>query len=81
MRVVADIPHPQIKITLLSWNGKYLIKLELGAFEQTYKVSEMELTGGDEEVKQWLDQPFLDQSVALFLTMRQNLHAARQRHD
>ncbi|ALI99548.1 hypothetical protein [Rufibacter tibetensis] len=81
MRVVADIPHPEIKITLLAWNGKYLIKLELGPFEQTYKVSEMEVTGGDEEVKKWLDEPFLQSSIELFLAMRKNLYATRIRHE
>jgi hypothetical protein len=81
MRVVADIPHPEIKITLLAWNGKYLIKLELGPFEQTYKVSEMELAGGDEEVKTWIDTDFLQNSIELFLAMRKNLHEARRRHD
>ncbi|MBC3541986.1 hypothetical protein ACFSC6_08920 [Rufibacter sediminis] len=81
MRVVADIPHPDIKITLLAWNGKYLLKLELGPFEQTYKVSEMEVTGGDAEVKSWLDEPFLQSSIELFLAMRKNLHEARRRHE
>lgn len=79
MRVVADIPHPEIKITLLAWNGKYLIKLELGPFEQTYKVSEMDVAG-DEEVKTWLDEEFLQQCMEQFLTMRKNLHEARRRH-
>ncbi|WP_205501764.1 hypothetical protein [Rufibacter psychrotolerans] len=81
MRVVADIPHPDLKITLLAWNGKYLLKLELGPFEQTYKVSEMEVTGGDEEVKTWLDEEFLQASIELFLAMRKNLHETRRRHD
>ncbi|WP_207432842.1 hypothetical protein [Sabulibacter ruber] len=81
MRVVADIPHPEIKITLLAWNGKYLLKLELGPFEQTYKVSEMDVLGGDEEVKTWLDEEFLQGSIELFLAMRKNLHETRRRHE
>ncbi|WP_181304505.1 hypothetical protein [Rufibacter sp. XAAS-G3-1] len=81
MRVVADIPHPEIKITLLAWNGKYLLKLELGPFEQTYKVNEMDVTGGDAEVKSWLDAQFLQNSIELFLSMRKNLHEARMRHE
>ncbi|MFB9865189.1 hypothetical protein EFA69_00990 [Rufibacter immobilis] len=81
MRVVADIPHPDIKITLLAWNGKYLLKLELGPFEQTYKVSEMDILGGDEEIKRWLDEEFLLKSIELFLAMRENLHATRLRHE
>lgn len=58
-----------------------MLKLELGPFEQTYKVSEMEVTGGDEEVKKWLDEPFLQGSIELFLAMRKNLHEARLRHE
>lgn len=81
MRVVADIPHPEIKITLLAWNGKYLIKLELGPFEQTYKVSEMDVTGGDAEIQKWLDAEFLQRAIELFLSMRENLHAARRRNE
>jgi hypothetical protein len=58
MRVIADIPHPDLKITLFSWNNKYLIKLERGMLEQTYKVSELDVTGVD-DVRQLLDDDFL----------------------
>lgn len=81
MRVIADIPHPEIKITLLAWNGKYLLKLELGPFEQTYKVSELEVTNGDVEVPQWVDKPFLQSCLDLFLRMRTNWHEARRRNE
>jgi hypothetical protein len=30
MRIVGEIPHDVCKITLFSWNNRYLIKLELG---------------------------------------------------
>jgi hypothetical protein len=58
MRVIADIPHPDLKITLFSWNNKYLIKLERGMLEQTYKVSELDVTGVD-DVGRLLDDDFL----------------------
>lgn len=81
MRHVADIPHPEAKITLFSWNGKYLIKLEKGPLEQTYKVSEMDLTGGDAEVRTLLDDEFLQAAVQRFEHMYKDLQATFVRHD
>jgi hypothetical protein len=69
MRVVEDIAHPEMKITLLSWNGKYLIKFEKGDFEQTYKISEMDL-GDDEAAKALVDEEFLEGVINRFQDMR-----------
>jgi hypothetical protein len=84
MRHVADIPYPQVKITLLAWNGKYLLKLEQGPLEQTYKVAELDLTGvaaPDVEIRQLLDDEFVAAAVARFQLMRDDLDAAFARHD
>jgi hypothetical protein len=78
MRVVAEVPNPDMKITLFSWNGKYLIKLEKGPLEQTYKVDEMEVMG-EEDVRQMLDEIFLNRALARFRDMRQDLQEAQQR--
>ncbi len=80
MRQLADIPHPEVKITLFSWNGKYLIKLEKGQLEQTYKVSELDVVG-DDEVRALLDDEFVRAAVSRFQQMRQDLQAAFDRHD
>lgn len=69
MRVVADIPNPNMKVTLLSWNGKYLLKLEKADFEQTYKISEMSVTG-DEGAKALLDEEFMEAAMNRFVDMR-----------
>ena len=81
MRHVADIPHPDMKITLLAWNGKYLLKCEQGMFEQTYKISELDLTGGDAEVRTLLDAEFLTAVTHRFGQMRQDWQATQERHD
>lgn len=80
MRQLADIPHPDAKITLFSWNGKYLIKLEKGPLEQTYKVSELDVTS-DDDVRALLDSEFLQAALARFIDMRNDLQAAFDRHD
>ncbi|WP_426493134.1 hypothetical protein [Hymenobacter sp. 102] len=79
MRQLAIIPHPEAKITLFSWNGKYLIKLEKGSFEQTYKVSELDLTSED-DIHQLLDEEFVQAAVQRFKSMQQDLQAAFDRH-
>lgn len=82
MRHVADIPHPAVKITLLAWNGKFLLKLEQGNLEQTYKVAELDLlTGSDAEARELLDDEFLAAAIARFQTMRDDLQAAFDRHE
>jgi hypothetical protein len=78
MRVVAEIPNPDMKITLFSWNGKYLIKLEKGPLEQTYKVDEMDVMG-EADVRQMLDEVFLNRALARFRDMHQDLQQAQQR--
>jgi hypothetical protein len=72
MRVIADIPHPACKITLFYWNSKYLIKLERSMVEQTYKVSELDLTG-EEEARKLLDEVFISEIVARFVDMEASL--------
>ena len=79
MRQLANIPHPEVNITLFSWNGKYLIKLEKGPFEQTYKVSEMDVTS-DEDIRTLLDEEFVQAAVARFRHMHTDLQAAFDRH-
>jgi hypothetical protein len=82
MRHVADIPHPAVKITLLAWNGKFLLKLEQGNLEQTYKVAELDLlTGTDAEVRELLDEEFINATIARFHDMREDLQAAFLRQE
>ena len=78
MRVIGDIPHHQMKITVFSWNNKYHIKFEIGQFEQTYKIGSMDLTGMD-DIKKMIDEEFLDSIMQRFLEMRTSFHGAFQR--
>jgi len=81
MRTIAELPHPDCKITIFSMNQKYLIKLEKGAFEQTYKLSELDVTNGVNGVFQLLDETFLTTAVQRFKEMRDDFNAAYQRNE
>lgn len=78
MRVVADIPHQACKITVFAWNSKYIIKLEKGGLEQTYKVDEYDVAG-DEEIKKLLDEQFMQQVLKRFNSMHSDLSQALER--
>lgn len=78
MRVVGEIPHSDCKITIFSWNNRYLIKLEQGLLEQTFKVNEFDISG-ESELYRIVDQPFIQESVQRFVEMSRSLREAMQR--
>ncbi|HEX8376791.1 MAG TPA: hypothetical protein VF602_03170 [Pedobacter sp.] len=81
MRVIAELPRPDCKITIFSMNMKYLVKIEQGLFEQTYKLSETELLDGINSVFQILDEEFIQTVLERFKLMTQDFKAAYLRHE
>jgi hypothetical protein len=75
MRVIGEIPHPECKITIFHWNNKFLIKLESGPFEQTFKVHEFDVAG-EEEIKKMVNEEFIAQAMARFADMSHSLSDA-----
>ena len=78
MRVVGEIPHSDCKITIFSWNNRYLIKLEQGLLEQTFKVNEFDISG-EPEVYKIVDQSFIHEAIERFAAMSRSLREAMQR--
>ena len=78
MRVVAEIAHPEIKITIFHWNNRYLIKLEAGLFEQTYKIQEYDVDS-EEDVKKLITDEFIQSAIVRFNQMAESLHQAIHR--
>ena len=80
MRVIAELPHPDFKITLFNMNQKYIVKFEQGQLEQSYKLSELDLTGGGaNEVFEIMDDEFLASVTERFKMMRSDFSAAYKR--
>ena len=61
-------------------NQKYLIKVEQGAFEQTYKVSEMDVMNLD-ELKTIIDEAFIESCLEQFKTMQEHLGDSMKRNN
>lgn len=72
MRIVDEIAHPACKITIFSWNMKYLVKLERGFIEQTFKVPETEVAG-DDDIKEMLTEEFMGEAIRRFDEMEASL--------
>ncbi|WP_339609004.1 hypothetical protein [uncultured Roseivirga sp.] len=74
MRIVKEIPNSNCKITVFSWNGKFLIKLENGGFEQTFKVSELDVL--EQELDEILNETFITEAIERFDDMAKSLRKA-----
>lgn len=80
MRIVKDIPHPRFKITVYSWNNKYIIKIEDAHLEQVYKIDEHQVAGLH-EIEQMISTPFLLKVLERFGQMGEDFnHAWNYRH-
>lgn len=70
MRTLATFPYQDFNLTIFYWNQKYILKYEQGDLEQTYKISELEVTG-EEEVREIAQkEEFINQIQKRFEEMR-----------
>ena len=80
MRVIAELPHPECRITLFNMNQKYIVKFEQGTLEQSYKLSELDLSGGGaNEIFEMLDEAFIGTVIERFKAMRSDFSEAYNR--
>lgn len=70
MRVIGELPNKFCKISLFQWNEKYLVKFELGLYEQTFKIDEYEVADV-EELKSLISEDFIKKVKQRF----DNMHA------
>ena len=78
MRVVGEIPHPDCKITIFAWNNRYLVKLEQGYLEQTFKIDQFDVTS-DADLLTIVDIEFIDKALNRFAEMAQSWTTAIQK--
>lgn len=81
MRTVAELPHPNCKITIFSVNQKFIIKFEQGILEQTYKISELDVTDGVNGVFQLIDDDFIEHVLSVFKNMNQGFTDTYKKHE
>ncbi len=79
MRIIANIPHPKITISIFSMNDKYQVKFEAGPMEQTFKLTHDEVNGV-EGIRKLVDEEFLQKVMDRFNEMYLSFKATKERH-
>lgn len=74
MRVVKEFNKEDIRISVFSWNNKYILKFELGPMEQTFKIPEMDVLA-EEDLKLFWTGDFFEKVKDRFKEMGQSFRA------
>lgn len=72
MRIIGEIPHPDCRITLFHWNNRYIIKLERGYLEQTFKIDQFDLSS-EKDLHILVNEEFVRDAISRFDAMDQTL--------
>jgi hypothetical protein len=75
MRVIGEIQHVDCKITLFQWNNRFLIKLEKGLLEQTFKINQFDLAN-ENDLHSVVTDEFIQSAMARFDAMEHSLAQA-----
>ncbi len=81
MRIIAELPHPEFKISILNMNNKFIVKIEQGNLEQSYKIADADLVEGVNSVFELLDEGFLKTVSARFTEMRKDFRESFNRYN
>ena len=81
MRILAELPHPDCKISIFGMNQKFIIKFEQGTLEQSYKIAEADIIGGVNGVFELLDEIFIQEVIKQFANMRSSFLSAYDRYE
>jgi hypothetical protein len=73
MRLIASIPNPNVRITIMAWNGKFLLKFERPDSEQVFKLPEAYAT--EDDVRRFVDEKFINSVLNRFSEMESSLLA------
>lgn len=77
MRVIGEIPHPEMKITIFYMNQKYLLKFEKNGLEQTYKISEFDyIIQSVDDIIKVVTPDWIHRVLLMFAEMQKSLSEA-----
>ena len=80
MRYIKDITNNKFKVSLYQWNNKYIIKVESGTYEQTYKIDQYEVADV-EEIEKCVDDVFLESVERRFDIMNNDFLESLKRNE
>ncbi len=80
MRIAGDIPHPQFKITIFQYDGKYSVKIENTRYEQTFKIRPDLGVESVEDIIRLIDSEFMQVAERGFTAMHDAMVQALARN-
>ena len=80
MRIIGEILHPIMKITVFKNDGKLSIKFESGLIEQIYKFRDDERLQTFEDIQKVVDEAFIQKTEEILRGMYEAKQAAMSRH-
>lgn len=69
MRVIGEIPHPVLKITVFAHNDRFTLQIENGVFSQHYRIRKQTGIEDIDDLQRMVNKTFLDGVSAVFKTM------------
>ncbi|MBL7782311.1 MAG: hypothetical protein JNM22_13895 [Saprospiraceae bacterium] len=72
MRIIGEIPHPSLKISIFKTGDRISVKFENERYEQTFKLGNDERLASPESISQWADARFMQQVQQTFQQMHQS---------
>ncbi|MEO6189510.1 MAG: hypothetical protein ABIO44_03170 [Saprospiraceae bacterium] len=79
MRLLGNIPHPQLLISVFRSNTKIILKFEIGPFEQVYKFLETELIYDAASISKLIDETMLSKVFEIFDEMNVNYKSINEK--
>lgn len=80
MRVLGYLDHPFLKITVFKTDTRLSVKFENGQMEQTYKFRPTEQTNSLNELRQLIDEVFLQTVISRFQEMEKDFQSTFSRN-
>lgn len=74
MRVVKEFVQEEIRVSVFSWNNKYLVKFELGPMEQTFKIAETDILE-EQDLERFFSGDFFEEVKLRFEEMGKSLRS------
>jgi hypothetical protein len=79
MRIIGNIEHPILKITVFKMDNKFSVKFESGLYEQTYKFRSSDAISGLESIQKVVDATFCEEVLQELNRMHQRKNQAMAR--
>jgi len=72
MHIIGEIPHPKFKITIFKMNHRIALKIEDSGLEQWYKFRDGTFDNGVSDLKESVNEKFIEHAVSIFTQMQTN---------